>query len=137
YFDRGPLDAKRLITGGYWSAYWYNGYVYGAEMARGLDVFRLTPGPHLSEDELEAARLVQAQHFNVQHQDRITWPAHPAVGRAYVAQLERSGTLSTRQAGAIRAWLAQDTPAGAPKLVALLKQDAAKASGVDASRLAA
>ena len=25
YFDRGPLDPKQLITGGHWSAYWYNG----------------------------------------------------------------------------------------------------------------
>src|SRR5690606_877707 len=138
YFDRGPLDADTLITGGYWSAYWYNGHIYGAEMARGLDVFTLTPGEHLSKDELEAAALVQAGHFNVQHQDRITWPPHPAVGRAYVAQLERSGTLSPQQAGAIRAWLAQRSvrAAGSPKLVSLLKQDAAKASGVDASRLA-
>ena len=25
FFDRGPLDATQLITGGYWSTYWYNG----------------------------------------------------------------------------------------------------------------
>src|SRR4029077_9334448 len=25
FFDRGPIDAKTLILGGYWSAYWYNG----------------------------------------------------------------------------------------------------------------
>jgi hypothetical protein len=41
YFDRGPMDAERLVSGGYWSAYWYNGHIYGSEMARGLDVFRL------------------------------------------------------------------------------------------------
>ncbi|MDH4065232.1 MAG: DUF305 domain-containing protein, partial [Acidobacteriota bacterium] len=41
FFDRGPLDAKKLITGGYWSTYWYNGYIYGTEIARGIDVFRL------------------------------------------------------------------------------------------------
>ena len=29
FFDRGPIDAKQLITGGYWSAYWYNGHIYG------------------------------------------------------------------------------------------------------------
>jgi hypothetical protein len=43
FFDRGPLDAKQLITGGYWSAYWYNGRIYGSEMSRGIDVFRFTP----------------------------------------------------------------------------------------------
>ena len=32
FFDRGPLDAKNLIIGGYWSAYWYNGHIYGAEI---------------------------------------------------------------------------------------------------------
>ena len=41
FFDRGPIDAKQLITGGYWSAYWYNGHIYGSEIARGVDVFRL------------------------------------------------------------------------------------------------
>ena len=43
FFDRGPLDVKNLIIGGVWSAYWYNGRIYASEMARGLDVFRLTP----------------------------------------------------------------------------------------------
>lgn len=139
YFDRGPLDADALITGGYWSAYWYNGHIYGAEMARGLDVFTLTPGPHLSKDELEAAALVQASHFNVQHQDRIVWPAHPAVARAYVAQLERSKALRPQQATAIRAWLAKPAAgaAGASRLVGLLKKDVAAAAGVDAARLSA
>ena len=42
FFDRGPLDEKKLITGGYWSSYWYNGRIYGSEMSRGIDVFRLT-----------------------------------------------------------------------------------------------
>ena len=43
YFDRGPIDPKVLILGGDWSAYWYNGNIYGSEIARGLDVFELTP----------------------------------------------------------------------------------------------
>ena len=47
FFDRGPLDAKKLITGGYWSTYWYNGHIYGTEIARGLDVFKLTPSEYL------------------------------------------------------------------------------------------
>ena len=64
YFDRGPVDAKQLITAGHWSSYWYNGYIYGTEMARGLDVFRLTPSEHLSQNEIDAARLVR--YDNVQ-----------------------------------------------------------------------
>ena len=30
YFDRGPMSAERLVLGGYWSAYWYNGSIYGS-----------------------------------------------------------------------------------------------------------
>jgi len=43
YFDRGAVDANMLILRGDWSAYWYNGYIYGSEIARGLDVFKLVP----------------------------------------------------------------------------------------------
>ena len=60
FFDRGPLDAKQLITGGYWSTYWYNGSIYGSEIARGLDVFRLKSSEYLSQNEIAAATLVQS-----------------------------------------------------------------------------
>jgi hypothetical protein len=30
YFDRGPIDPKTLVLGGEWSAYWYNGFIYGS-----------------------------------------------------------------------------------------------------------
>ena len=36
FFDRGPVDEAKLITAGHWSAYWYNGALYGSEMARGI-----------------------------------------------------------------------------------------------------
>ena len=55
YFDRGPIFPDRLITGGYWSTYWYNGRLYGAEIARGIDIFRLTPGEHLTGVGFEVA----------------------------------------------------------------------------------
>ncbi|MEM1080935.1 MAG: DUF305 domain-containing protein, partial [Pseudomonadota bacterium] len=55
YFDRGPIDAEELVTGGYWSTYWYNGRIYGTEIVRGLDVFALTPSEYLSEHEIAAA----------------------------------------------------------------------------------
>ena len=35
YFDRGPVDEEQLVTGGYWSAYWYNGRIYATEITRG------------------------------------------------------------------------------------------------------
>ena len=75
FFDRGPIDAKNLITGGYWSAYWYNGNIYGSEIARGIDVFKLMPSEHLSQNEIDAAMLVRLDEFNAQQQPKVTWPA--------------------------------------------------------------
>ena len=93
YFDRGPIDAKNLITGGYWSAYWYNGNIYGAEIARGIDVFRLTPSEFLSENELAAANLVRFEEFNSQQQPKVTWPPSFVVAKAYLDQMVRGGTI--------------------------------------------
>ena len=50
YFDRGPIDPNMLVLGGDWSAYWYNGYIYASEIARGLDVFELTPSKFLTQN---------------------------------------------------------------------------------------
>ena len=102
FFDRGPLDAKQLITGGYWSAYWYNGRIYATEIARGLDVFRLTPSEHLSQDEIDAALLVHSSRFNAQQQERFTWPAASVVARAYLDQLTRSGAIGSQRVAAVR-----------------------------------
>ena len=43
FFDRGPISPTSLVTGGMWSGYWYNGFLYGTEIARGFDAFELTP----------------------------------------------------------------------------------------------
>jgi len=90
YFDRGPITPERIEMGGHWSAYWYNGRVYGAEIARGLDVLRLLPSEHLSENEIRAAELVRVDAFNPQLQKRLVWPASFVVARAYVDQLRRN-----------------------------------------------
>jgi hypothetical protein len=97
YFDRGPIDAKMLVLGGDWSAYWYNGYIYGSEIARGLDVFELTPTKFLTQNEIDAAKSVQVSELNVQDQQKIVWPANFAVAKAYVDQLSRSQALSAGQ----------------------------------------
>jgi hypothetical protein len=91
-----------LITGGFWSAYWYNGHIYATEIARGLDVFRLTPSEHLSENELEAARLVHSAEFNAQHQRRIAWPAQTVVALAYLDQLARTKGILPARAQAVK-----------------------------------
>jgi len=93
YFDRGPIDPKVLVLGGDWSAYWYNGYIYGSEIARGLDVFRLTPTKFLTQNEIDAAKTVEVAELNVQDQQKLEWPAKLVVAKAYVDQLSRSQAL--------------------------------------------
>jgi hypothetical protein len=93
FFDRGPMRADSLQLGGYWSAYWYNGHIYGSEIGRGLDVFELTPSEFLSQNEIDAAKLVRMDVFNPQNQTRITWPASFVVARAYLDQLVRGHAL--------------------------------------------
>ena len=106
YFDRGPIDAEELVLGGYWSSYWYDGHVYATEIARGLDVFALTPSEHLTVGEIAAARLAeQSRVFNPQQQFAVTWPAAPAVARAYRDQLARAGFLQGRSVDELTAAL--------------------------------
>jgi len=97
YFDRGPIDPKMLVLGGYWSAYWYNGSIYGSEIARGLDVFQLTPTKFLTQNEIDAAKAVQVSELNVQNQQKIEWPAQLVVAKAYLDQLARSESLPAKQ----------------------------------------
>ncbi len=95
YFDRGPIHEEYLSVGGYWSAYWYDGRIYGTEIVRGLDVFALVPSDYLTENEIAAATLAdQGQVFNPQQQFPVSWPAVPVVARAYMDQLNRAGALS-------------------------------------------
>ncbi len=93
YFDRGPIHPDKLIMGGHWSAYWHNGHIYGTEIARGLDVLKLTPSEFLTQNEIDAATLVEPEEFNPQQQMRIDYPAEPVVARALQDQLARSSSL--------------------------------------------
>jgi hypothetical protein len=102
YFDRGPIDPKQMVLGGDWSAYWYNGYIYASEIARGLDVFELTPSKFLTQNELDAAKTVRVSELNVQNQQKIEWPAKLVVAKAYVDQLSRSQALPADQITALQ-----------------------------------
>ncbi|HEX6746163.1 MAG TPA: hypothetical protein VF092_02530 [Longimicrobium sp.] len=93
FFDRGPMGPQ-LVLSGFWSAYWYNGHIYGSEIGRGLDVFTLAPSEFLSQNEIDAARLVRMELFNPQDQTKITWPASFVVARAYLDQLVRGHALA-------------------------------------------
>src|SRR6202040_603559 len=103
YFDRGPIDPKMLVLGGEWSAYWYNGNIYGSEIARGLDIFELTPTQFLTQNEIDAAKTVHVDALNVQNQQKLEWPAQLVVAKAYVDQLERSQALPAERITALRA----------------------------------
>ena len=103
FFDRGPVNEKQLASGGYWSTYWYNGFIYGAEIARGLDVFRLTPSEFLTQNEIDAASQVRVTSFNAQQQPKVTWPATIVVARAYLDQLVRSNAIAAPRTAALKA----------------------------------
>jgi hypothetical protein len=102
YFDRGPIDPNMLVLGGDWSAYWYNGHIYASEIARGLDIFELTPTQHLTQNEIDAAKTVRVAELNVQNQEKIEWPRKLVVAKAYVDQLERSQALPSDRIAALR-----------------------------------
>jgi hypothetical protein len=102
YFDRGPIDPKMLVLGGDWSAYWYNGHIYASEIARGLDIFELTPTKFLTQNEIDAAKTVRVAELNVQSQQGIEWPRQLIVAKAYVDQLERSQALPADRIAALR-----------------------------------
>jgi hypothetical protein len=102
YFDRGPIDPKMLVLGGEWSAYWYNGNIYGSEIARGLDVFELTPTKYLTQNEIDAAKTVRTADLNVQNQQKIEWTANLVVAKAYLDQLERTQALPAKQIADLR-----------------------------------
>jgi hypothetical protein len=137
YFDRGPIDPARLIVGGFWSAYWYNGYIYGAEMARGIDVFRLKPSQFLSQNEIDAAALAKADEFNAQEQPKVSWPASPVVARAYVDQLARTNAIDAARASALRTAIDRGASAKAQlaTLAGELSTAAASAGKIDAARM--
>src|SRR5215471_13866988 len=146
YFDRGPIDAKTLILGGDWSAYWYNGYIYASEIARGLDVFELTPTQFLTQNEIDAAKTVRVSELNVQNQQKLEWPATLVIAKAYVDQLSRSQALPADKIAALQkaiqdaesSHMSKGKVAELKRMAPSLEKDAAGAkSPADATRLKA
>lgn len=105
FFDRGPLSATNLVLGGFWSAYWYNGNIFGSEIARGFDSMALTPGAVLSDNEIEAASEVSWGVMNPQGQVSYVHAPSYAVANSYVDQAERSGSLSAAAIAQVRGHL--------------------------------
>jgi len=133
YFDRGPVDTTRMASGGAWSAYWYNGVIVSSEIARGLDIFELTSGAHISQNELDAARSVRFEYFNAQEQPKLTWPPTFALARAYVDQLERSNGLSRARISDVRNALVRAEGLSGTQRNAALVQLSAELEGEAAS----
>ena len=101
FFDRGPMDSTKLILGGDWGTYWYNGHIYASEIDRGLDVLDLKPSEYLSQNEIDAAKLIHYDVFNPQNQPKFVWPASFVVARAYLDQLNRNKGISTSRSAQI------------------------------------
>ena len=120
YHDRGPVDAERLVMGGSWSVYWYNGVLVSSEIARGLDIFALTPSEYLSENEIAAAGTVNLDYLNAQMQPAFVWPATFVLAHAYVDQIARSEALSADRIASLRDELAAaEAASGADRAAAL------------------
>jgi hypothetical protein len=139
-----------MLSGGYWSTYWYNGNIYGAEMARGIDIFRLKPSEFLSQNEIDAAMQFRLNEFNSQNQPKVTWQPTTAVARAYMDQLSRSKSIPADRVRATTEALSRvdslrtgkegNAKAALDQLESLASQfdaDAARSSGVDQKRFKA
>ena len=137
YFDRGPIDPNMLVLGGDWSAYWYNGHIYGSEIARGLDVLELTPTKFLTQNEIDAAKSVRVSEFNVQNQQKIEWPRTLVVAKAYIDQLERSQALPADQITTLRQAIDKKDMGKLKSMAQSVEQSAAGKSAADSARLTA
>lgn len=103
YYDRGPISGKKFAMGGQWSTYWYNGMIYGSEIARGLDVMKLVPTEFISQNEIDAANQIHFDTLNVQDQPQVKWPATYITAKAYLDQLERDNGLPAAKLAELRA----------------------------------
>ena len=126
YFDRGPVDSTRMAGGGSWSVYWYNGVLVSSEIARGLDIFELTPSGLLSQNEIDAAKSVRLDYLNTQGQPKLVWPPSFALARAYVDQLERSSSMAKDRVASVRKQLSSAEKASGTERRDALKQLAAE-----------
>jgi hypothetical protein len=131
-----------MRMGGSWSVYWYNGVMVSSEIARGLDVFELTPSELLSQNEIDAAKTIRFEYLNAQGQPKFEWPTTFVLAGAYLDQLERSGGLSASRIESTRRGLAAaETASGAARremldgLAGALSSEARGSSEADKVRL--
>jgi hypothetical protein len=136
FFDRGPIGVGgRRAGGGQWSTYYYNGYIFGSEMARGIDVLKLLPSKYLTQNEIDAAAQVHLDELNVQNQPKIVWPENFVTARAYIDQLARSNALTPAKVSALNAAMDKKKSKQLKAFAASLDKDAATAAPGDADRM--
>ena len=134
FYDRGPVDGARMMMGGSWSAYWYNGVIVSSEIARGMDIYELMPNGLITENEIAAAKTVRMPYINPQDQQKIIWEPSFAMARAYVDQLARSNGLTADSIAATRTSLANaERRNGAARTTALTQLAAQLTTAVSAS----
>jgi hypothetical protein len=121
FHDYGPTNGESMSMGGSWSVYWYNGVIVNSEIARGLDLFKLTPSPFMTENEIAAANTVQWKYLNAQGQPKIYWPATFHLAKAYVDQLDRDGELSDAEIMEIRQTITRAETASERKQTSMLE----------------
>jgi hypothetical protein len=132
FFDRGPVDLpndttkkserSRYTIGGSWGAYYWNGYIYSSELARGMDILQLEPSDKLSANEIAAAKLVRFETYNPQSQPHVVWPAAFPVIRSYLDQIVRDNGLASDKTSAIdKALTAAEAQKGAARGASLTK----------------
>jgi hypothetical protein len=117
FFDMGPS----VGTGaGFWSSYWYHGVIVGSDETRGMFIWELTPGPYMSQNEIDAARSVRLAQFNAQDQPHYVWSPSFALARAYLDQLERNAGLPAARIASVRdALVAAEAAEGSARRSAL------------------
>jgi hypothetical protein len=133
FYDRGPVDGTRMMMGGSWSAYWYNGVIVSSEIARGLDIYELLPSGLITENELAAAKTVRMPYWNTQDQQKYVWAPSFVLARAYLDQLARSSGLDAAAIASARTTLANAERQPAAARRSALTQLASQLNGAAAA----
>jgi hypothetical protein len=112
FFDRGPINSpfpipdptnpNRINLGGLWSTYWYNGHIYGTEIARGFDTFGLVGNAQLTDNEIKAASEVKLDQFNSQLMSELVAAPSFAVVLANLDQVVRAEDIDAETADKVR-----------------------------------
>jgi len=74
----------------------------------------LTPNQQLTQNEIDAAKLIHFDYLNAQDQQQLVWPTSFVVARAYIDQLARSNGLPAARIADIRDALTRAERASGP-----------------------